>query len=167
MRPVDRNKYGTRGVVQPKLLPDAIPASLWITGPDGREWVVLTVHTVQEFRGTDGPFLSIITSEFPDKNLDCNSTQEDALIALVDARKLPNDFDAWSGKRIPFYKKENVFSGKGKGGTEPEVRAVKLYASDPEDYDACLKEWDAKRSGAPATSAPAKTATKTARSSAR
>jgi hypothetical protein len=167
-RAIDRSKYGTRGVVQPKLLPASIPDSLWISDANGRKWVVLTVHKVQEFQGTDGPFLSIITSEFPEMNLDNNSTQEDALLALVDAKKLPNDFDAWAGKRIPFYQKENVFSGRGKGGTEAEVRAVKLYALDPEDYDAALKQWDATKGGAPAAQPPAPAARKgTSRSSAR
>lgn len=169
MRVPDRNKYGTQGVVQPKLLPASIPDSLWIRDENGRKWVVLTVHKVQEFKGPDGPFLSIITSEFPELNLDNNSTQEDALLALVDARKLPNDFDAWAGKRIPFYERENVFSGTGKGGTQAEVRALKLYALDPEDYDAALKQWDAVKGGAPAAQPPAQPATgrKTARTTAR
>jgi hypothetical protein len=157
-RPIDRNRIGTKGVILPKLTADMVPG----------DKPVLTVHKVQEFRGRDGYFLSIIMAEFPENSYDTNSTQEDALLALVDARKLPNDFDQWPGKRIPFYKKENVYTGRGKGGTEPEQRAVKLYACDPEDFDARLKEWDATKGGAPAAAPPSgRAATKTARTSAR
>jgi hypothetical protein len=159
MRPIQRNRYGTQGIILPKLTAEMVPG----------DKPVLTVERVQEFPGPDGPFLSIIFGEFPEHSYNTNSTQEDALIALVDARKLPNDFDVWAGKRIPFFKKENVFTGKGKGGTEPEYRVTKLYAVDPEDFDATIAAFDAGRQPAGNTGAtqqaPAKqTARRTARS---
>ena len=133
-RPIDRNKVGSQGVILPKLTADMVPS----------DKPVLTVAKVQEFQGRDGPFLSIIFGEFPEHSYNTNSTQEDALLALVDARLLPNDFDQWPGKRIPFYKRENVFN---EGGVS--VKATKLYAVDPQDYKAAVAAWDADKQQVP------------------
>lgn len=134
MRPINRQRVGSQGVVLPKLTADMVPG----------DKPVLTVAKVQEFNGRDGPFLSVLFGEFPEHSYNTNSTQEDALLALVDARKLPNDFDQWPGKRIPFYKRENVYN---EGGVS--VKAIKLYAVDAQDYDAALAAWDAGKQPVP------------------
>jgi hypothetical protein len=134
MRPINRQRVGSQGVVLPKLTADMVPG----------DKPVLTVAKVQEFNGRDGPFLSIIFGEFPEHSYNTNSTQEDALLALVDARKLPNDFDLWPGKRIPFYKRENVYN---EGGVS--VKAIKLYAQDAQDYETALAAWDANKQPVP------------------
>lgn len=126
MARIDRSQIGSQGEVLPKLEAHMIP---------GRK-TVLTLAAARQVRGKFGMFLAISFKEFPDHEMITNATQEDALIALVDAGRISEDLDRWHDVRVAFEKRNN---------TNPETKkdVAKLYAIDPDEQDAAIKEFDA------------------------
>lgn len=126
MARLDRNRIGSQGEVLPKL------EAHMITGKK----TVLTVEGARQVNGKFGAFLAISFKEFPDHEMITNATQEDAIIALIDAGRMPDDLDKWNGTRIAFEKRQN---------TNPETNkpVQKLYALDPDVQNEAIEEFDA------------------------
>jgi hypothetical protein len=126
MARLDRNRIGSQGEVLPKLEAHMIP---------GKK-TVLTVESARQVNGKFGAFLAVGFKEFPDHEMITNATQEDAIIALIDAGRMPDDLDKWHGTRIAFEKRQN---------TNPETNkpVQKLYALDPTEQDAAIEEFEA------------------------
>jgi hypothetical protein len=125
MARIDRGKIGSQGEVLPKLEASMI----------GGKKTVLTIDHARQVQGKFGAFLAISYKEFPDHEMITNATQEDALLALVDAGRMTDDLDRWNGVRVAFEKRTN---------TNPETQrpVEKLYAIDPDDQDAAISEFD-------------------------
>ncbi len=125
MARIDRGQIGSQGEVLPKLEAAMIA---------GRK-TVLTIDHARQVKGKFGAFLAIAYKEFPDHEMITNATQEDALLALVDAGRMSDDLDRWNGVRVAFEKRTN---------TNPETNrpVEKLYAIDPTEQDAAIAEFD-------------------------
>ena len=130
-RPINRNRVGSKavdGIIRDKLEAKMVPGTL-----DGGP-IVLTFHSedaVREVPGRFGDFLALRFEEFPDNQLHTNATQEDALLGLVDAGILPNDFDEWGGCKVAWQKRQNV-------NPETGARVIKLYPLAASDQAAGL-----------------------------
>jgi hypothetical protein len=125
MARLDRSQIGSQGEVLPKLEAHMIP---------GRK-TVLTLDGARQVRGQYGAFLALAFVEFADHEMITNATQEDALIALVDAGRMNDDLDRWRNVRIAFEKRTNE-------NPQTKKPVEKLYAMDPTEQDAAIAEFD-------------------------
>lgn len=125
MARIDRSQIGSQGEVLPKLEAHMIA---------GRK-TVLTLNGARQVRGKYGAFLAVAFKEYPDHEMITNATQEDALLALVDAGRISDDLDRWRDVRVAFEKRTNE-------NPETKKPVEKLYAIDPDDQDAAITEFD-------------------------
>ncbi len=97
---------------------------------------VLTIERARQVphRSGDGSFFVIEFQEFPDTGYYTNATQEDAILALVDATLLSVDMDDWQGDKLPMFKRENRNPESGQ-------LVVKLYVATPDEYMEAIKTW--------------------------
>jgi hypothetical protein len=132
---IDRAKYGSQGYEsKPKLTAEMVQG----------QKTVLTIQDIREISGQNGPTLAITFEEFPDHTFWTNKTQQDALIAAVDAELLPDDWSAMVGARIPFYKKQNT-------NPENQQKVWKLYPSPVELWNDHLDAFDKAKASKPAS----------------
>lgn len=101
--------------------------------------VVLTIDRARQVKHKNGPgaFFVVEFVEFPDHGFYTNATQEDALLALVDAGMLSADMDDWKGDKLPMFKRENKNPESGQ-------IVAKLYPATPDEYVEACKTWGKK-----------------------
>lgn len=102
---------------------------------------VLTIERARQVKHKNaaGGFMVIEFAEFPDHGFYTNATQEDAILALVDATILSVDMDDWRGDKLPMFKRENKNPESGQIVT-------KLYPCTPDEYVEACKSWGKKNS---------------------
>lgn len=136
MARVDRSTAGSgESYPKHKLTADMIPG----------DTCVLTIAQARQVQHKDqtvnkGAFFVIEFDEFPDTGYYTNATQEDALLALLDASILSADMDDWRGDKLPMFKRENKNPESGQ-------IVAKLYVCTPDEYVEACKTWGKK--GAP------------------
>lgn len=130
MARIDRTKSGSG---------DSYPTHKLTADMIENDTVVLTVDRARqvEHKNGNGSFFVIEFAEFPDTGYYTNATQEDAILALVDASILSPDMDDWKGDKLPLFKREN---------RNPESGQIvaKLYAATPDEYVEACKSWGKK-----------------------
>ena len=97
---------------------------------------VLTIERARQVnhKNGDGSFFVLEFVEFPDVGYYTNATQEDAILALVDASILSADTDDWKGDKFPMFKRENRNPESGQ-------LVAKLYAATPDEYVEACRTW--------------------------
>ncbi|MCP4902931.1 MAG: hypothetical protein GY906_38705 [bacterium] len=160
MGTLDRSRVGSKDAG--RTIRDRLPEKEVLIGEG--EMCLLTFHAEEpaqqvtiERRGRDEHFMALRFEGFDEYELRTNSTQEDALLALVDAGILPENTDAWAGVTIPWASRLNK-------NPETGQKVIRLYPMDPELYEEAMKELGATPtlpSGRPKKArAPAKKASK-------
>jgi len=127
MARIDRSKSGSQeSFPNTKLTADMIAG----------DTCVLTIARARQVqhKQQDGAFFVIEFVEFPDAGYYTNATQEDAILALVDASMLSPDMDDWKGEKLPLFKREN--KNPESGNIVP-----KLYAATPDEYVEACRSW--------------------------
>jgi len=97
---------------------------------------VLTIERARQVKhkAAAGAFFVIEFAEYPDTGYYTNATQEDALLALVDASMLSPDMEDWKGDKLPMFKRENKNPESGQ-------LVAKLYVATPDEYVEACKTW--------------------------
>lgn len=118
-RKLDMSRYG--GMAGTKLTVDDLEADA----------TVVTVAEFGEERNPDGYTPVLKFREVPEKKLYLNRTQLEYIV-----RRLGDDTDNWTGKRIPLEKKVVPYEGD---------RFPKVYVMEPDKWDDAIRQWDQHR----------------------
>lgn len=136
---IDTKKFQMKRAPKDALTADMIDGDLTV--------VEVTWAGEVERNDKSGSFIVIETKEFPHHQYKTgNKGQAASLMALVERKCLPDEYPAWTGKRIPLVKRpvENPETGE---------EVLKLYACDPKDYAKLLRDFDKAKAAAVAEAA--------------